>query len=75
MKKPEIPIWHKMMLSLDEASALTGISREVLEEWRRESAFPSICVGERGGKCKVNRLKLQAYIDRKTDIRFGETVV
>ena len=39
----EVPIWHKPYLTLDEATAYTGIGREKLREMTRLS----ICVMDR----------------------------
>lgn len=71
--KLKIPPWNKMLLSIDEAIALTGVGREQFNEWRLNPDFPSFKagMGERGN-CKIHREKLDEWLARRAEMRVGE---
>ena len=51
----EVPIWHKPYLTIDEATAYTGIGREKLREMTRFADCPFVLWV---GKCRMIKREL-----------------
>ena len=58
----EVPIWHKPYLTIDEATAYTGIGREKLREMTR---FAVLWVGKRR---MIKRELFDEYIEKMYEI-------
>lgn len=58
-EKPYVPIWHKTMLSLEEAAAYTGIG---INKLRSISERHNELVTHNGNKRMFKRVKLDEYL-------------
>lgn len=68
VKKPkcQVPLWHKSNLSVEEAAAYSGISRDKLYEMTLREDCPFVLwVGNRR---LIKRLKLDEYIEKMFSI-------
>lgn len=66
MKKAvEVPPWEKLALTVQEAAALLGLSEAAVYNLVHTEGFPAIQPG--GGKWIINRLRLQDWLDRRTE--------
>lgn len=71
--KLEIPPWRKILISVDEAAALSGVGRRVVDEWAKDFDFPSFKAGEgERGNRKINRVLFEDYLANKAKMRVGE---
>ena len=62
----EVPIWHKPYLTIDEATAYTGIGREKLREMTRFADCPFVLwVGKRR---MIKRELFDEYIEKMYEI-------
>ena len=62
----EVPIWHKPYLTIDEATAYTGICREKLREMTRFADCPFVLwVGKRR---MIKRELFDEYIEKMYEI-------
>ena len=61
----EVPIWHKPYLTIDEATAYTGIGREKLREMTRFADCP-LCMG--GKRRMIKRELFDEYIEKMYEI-------
>lgn len=68
MRKIQVPLWHKMNLSIDEAAAYSGIGRDKLYEMTNKEDCPFVLwIGNRR---LIKREAFDKYI--KKHIRFEE---
>jgi len=65
-EKMEVPVWEKLMLTVDEAAALTGVGRDKLYELSLGEA--SDCVLWIGRKRLFKRKKLEEFFERSYSI-------
>ena len=65
-KKPEVPIWQKTMLTLEEAASLTGIGINKLRELSNEETCNFVLWN--GSKRLLKRVKLEAYLESSYSI-------
>lgn len=73
MKRDAIDPWHKILISLDEAAALAGVGRRVVERWRQDQDFPSFIDGEGDrGNCKIHRSLFDKWLENRAKMRIGE---
>lgn len=62
----EVPIWHKPFLTIEEATAYTGIGRDTLREMTRFADCPFVLwVGHRR---MIKRELFDEYIEKMYDI-------
>lgn len=66
MKKKEIPIWQKSTLTLEEASAYSGIGINKLRKLSDDEQCQFILWN--GSKRLIKRKRLDEYIDRNYSI-------
>lgn len=62
----EIPVWEKLMLTVDETAALTGIGRDKLYELSQGDAAE--CVLWIGRKRLFKRKKIEEFLDKSYSI-------
>lgn len=62
MKKYEIPVWEKLLLTIDETVAYTNIGREKLMELIEETDCDFVI--QKGTHKLINRKKFENYIDQ-----------
>jgi excisionase family DNA binding protein len=59
--KPHVPIADKVLLTIPEAQALTGLSREILKEAIEAGDLPAKIMGK---AYRIKRKDIETYIDR-----------
>ncbi len=64
--KKEIPFWEKAALSVNEASAYSGIGEKKLREMIREEDCPFVI--HVGSKHLINRLLFEKYLEEEYSV-------
>ena len=59
--KPQVPISDKVLLTIPEAQALTGLSREILKEAIDAGNLPAKIMGK---AYRIKRKDIEIYIDK-----------
>jgi excisionase family DNA binding protein len=59
--KPHVPIADKVLLTIPEAQALTGLSREIIKEAIEAGNLPAKIMGK---AYRIKRKDIETYIDR-----------
>ncbi len=59
--KPQVPVADKLLLTMPEAQALTGLSRDILKEAISAGELPTKIMGK---AYRFKRTDIEAYIDR-----------
>lgn len=59
-----IRIGEKILLSINEAAEVSGVSRKVIEMAIRSGCLPTISIGKNGGKIKIKRTDLENFWDK-----------
>lgn len=65
-KKPEVPIWQKTMLTLEEAASLTGIGINKLRNLSNEETCTFVLWN--GSKRLLKRVKLEEFLNKSYSI-------
>lgn len=61
-KKQSVPLWHKMTLTIQEASELSGIGEKKIRQMVRENPSADFILMN-GTKYLIKRKQLEALID------------
>lgn len=67
----DVPAQLKITITLEEATALTGISRQQLTEWMKDFDFPVAKIGQRGGKYIIHRESFNEWLRKRCESRLG----
>ena len=68
MKRSDVPLWNRLLITPDEASALTGLSPCLIREFCNKGKIPSF---KTGSSIKIPVRKAEEAFEKMAEIREG----
>ncbi len=68
MKRADIPLWNRLVITPDEAAALTGLSINKIREFCLKGKIPSFKCGE---NIKIPVKKAEEAFEKMAEERYG----
>ena len=62
----------KLYITVDEAAELASVAPAVIRQWAKDFDFPSMKVGERGGKRLIHSRLFDEWLAKRCQARIGE---
>lgn len=63
---------HKLCITVEEAAELASVSYDQIQQWAKDSDFPSMKIGARGGKRLIHLDSFNAWLGKRCQARIGE---
>lgn len=62
----------KLCITVDEAAELASVAPAVIRQWAEDFDFPSMKIGQRGGKRLIHLDSFNAWLAKRCRARIGE---
>ena len=72
LQKEEIMDRSKLCIIVDEAAELASVAPAVIRQWAEDFDFPSMKIGQRGGKRLIHLDSFNAWLAKRCQARIGE---
>lgn len=63
---------NKLCVTVDEAAELASVAPAVIRQWAEDFDFPSMKIGQRGGKRLIHLDSFNAWLAKRCQARIGE---
>ena len=63
---------NKMCITVSEAAKLASVPETVIRQWAEDFDFPSMKIGERGGKRLIHSRLFDEWLAKRCQARIGE---
>ena len=63
---------NKLCITVDEAAELASVAPAVIRQWAEDFDFPSMKIGQRGGKRLIHLDSFNAQLAKRCQARIGE---
>ena len=63
---------NKMCITVAEAAKLASVPETVIRQWAEDFDFPSMKIGERGGKRLIHSRLFEEWLAKRCQARIGE---
>lgn len=62
----------KLCITVDEAAEMASVAPAVIRQWAEDFDFPSMKIGQRGGKRLIHLDSFNAWLAKRCQARIGE---
>lgn len=62
----------KLCITVDEAAEMASVAPAVIRQWAEDFDFPSMKIGQRGGKRLIHLDSFNSWLAKRCQARIGE---